>query len=115
MRKTLKVYEMVTRVDNVFYMILRCYLPYLILKVLMVKGSCTAYDIIKVIEQSLNYKFSSGTVYNALNVLERRGYINRKLDAPEITITAQGKALALKALRESETVTAKIHAFLKGA
>jgi len=103
---------MVTRVDNVSYMVLRCYLPYLILKVLMVKGSCTAYNIIEVIEQSFNYKFSAGTVYNILNVLERRGYINRKLDAPEIMITSQGKALVLKALRESETVTAKINAFL---
>jgi DNA-binding PadR family transcriptional regulator len=106
---------MVTRIDDVSYMVLRCYLPYLILKVLMVKGSCSAYDVIEVIKQSLNHKFSAGSVYNTLNVLERKGYVKRSAETPLVELTAEGKALALKALRESETVTAKIHDFLKGA
>ena len=104
---------MASRMDNVSYVILRTYLPYLVLKVLMTKGTVTAYTIIQAINDAFQMQLSPGTIYNTLNTLERKGYIDRKLESPEITITTQGKALVLKALRESETITPKIHDFLQ--
>jgi DNA-binding PadR family transcriptional regulator len=79
----------------------------------MTKGTVTAYTIMQTINDAFQLQLSPGTIYNTLNTLERKGYINRKLESPEITITAQGKALVLKALRESETMTRKIHDFLQ--
>jgi DNA-binding PadR family transcriptional regulator len=107
---------MVKRIDDVRYWILRCYLPYLILKVLIVEGRpCSTYRIIEVIRQSFNFSFSAGSIYSTLTLLERKGYIKRSLETPLVELTADGKTLILKALRESETVTAEIHTFLKEA
>jgi len=105
---------MASRIDNTSYTVLRTYLPYLVLKVLMVKGTVTAYTVIQTINDAFGMQLSPGTIYNTLNSLERKGYIDRKVDSPEITITTQGKALVLKALREGEAITQKIHNFLKG-
>lgn len=104
---------MAPRIDNISYMVLRAYLPYLILKVLMVNGTVTAYTVIQTIHDAFGMHFSPGTVYGMINALERKGYVDRKPSSPEITITARGKALVFKALRESETLTPKIHDFLK--
>lgn len=104
---------MASRIDNVSNHILRTYLPYLILKVLMTKGTVTAYTIIQSINSAFQTQISAGTVYNTLNILERKAYIKRDIETPEITITQRGKELLLKALNESETTIQKIHDFLR--
>jgi DNA-binding PadR family transcriptional regulator len=101
--------------ENVPHVIVKGFLPYIILAIIEEEGGATAYTILNQIRDRLNVIISAGTLYQSIYGLERQGYVERVEGQVKFGATDKGLALLQNAKKTMKELSPKIEALLEGA
>jgi len=96
--------------ENVPYLIVKSFLPYIALTTIKKAGEATAYTIIQHIQEELGIVLSAGTVYSTIYGLERKGYIKGET---KYRLTDKGLDLLQNSKKIIRETLPKIEAFLQ--
>jgi DNA-binding PadR family transcriptional regulator len=97
------------RFENVSYVIVKSFLPYIALASIKKAGEATAYNIIQHVQEELNVVLSAGTMYSTIYGLERQGYIKGKT---RYRLTDKGMALLQNSRKTMKEILPKVEAFI---
>lgn len=99
--------------ENVPYVILKGFLPYIVLAAIKKVGEASTYDALQCIDTEFNMRISPATFYTAVYGLERQGYVQKETGHTKYSVTSKGLMLLQNAKMKIKEVLPKIGAILE--
>lgn len=99
--------------ENVPYVIVKGFLPYIVLAAIKKVGETTIYEALQCIDTEFNMRLSPGTLYTVVYGLERRGYVQKETGHTKYSVTSKGLMLLQNANMNIKEVLPKIGAILE--